>query len=804
MSKELRKHIYFCLSNSPVPDAQAAKSGVISIPMQAFYRSAEESVKKKNLDATDSAPATISLPQLREEAVEYVISLLLARFPYVYSRVRVAALRKTVSTILNTVSLSCHNRVLPMEEVAQAVPPAKPISLVQEKQSIPSMNTVLTDMYARNQDKTVTDSATVEVKPSNPSSNPIPLANECNSTIQPPPVATTSLPDDGDTIPRSPNQLLHRLSEQLSSLKQRKRMRRVERDAAEDTNISSASRRNFQPEIVTGENLADLGALEGILCDIQHLVILPLRHPELLEHLGISPPRGILLHGPPGSGKTKLACAIAGEVGCPFFRVAAPEIVTGMSGESEALLRSLFETAKGHAPCIIFIDEIDAISPKRESSPKEMERRIVAQLGTCMDELNGSHVVVLGATNRIDSLDPMIRRSGRFDREIAIGIPDEAARKKIILAMCKKVRLSENVNFDALAKLTPGFVGADLYAVTVEASLACIARVITTLPVEEVSIERWKIQAEMREQDILFFRCPLRLFLFFLTFLRLSQSFFRFFLSFLSISQRISLSLTSSHYLSLYFSFFSQIQKPYSEAQLSQLFVEHRDFEKAVKRVQPSAKREGFSTIPDVCWEDVGALSFLRKELVERIVLPIKECSLYKYLGLDVPAGVLLYGPPGCGKTLLAKAVANESGANFIAVKGPELLNKYVGESEKAVRLLFQRAHISAPCMIFFDELDSLCSKRGLEGNQTTERVVNQLLTEMDGIQDRKEVYVIAATNRPDIIDPAMLRPGRLDRLLYVPLPTEEGRFDILQTLCRKIPVTDDVDLHSIAASTHG
>eukprot|EP00913_Durusdinium_trenchii_P022340 g20986.t3 len=692
---------------------------------------------------------------------------------------------------------------------------------------------------------------------------------------------------------------------------------------------------SFQPEDRPEERLEDLGGVDDILQDLRQLVVQPLSHPEVFSHLGVQPPTGVLLFGPPGCGKTKIAHAIAGTTGVPFFKIAATEIVSGMSGESEAKIRQLFQAATSAAPSLIFMDEVDAITPKRDSAGREMERRIVAQLLTSLDEIQKSNVIVLAATNRPDALDPALRRAGRFDREIAMGIPDEAARAKILEKMVQGMRLAESLDLKFLAKKTAGFVGADLSALTKEAALGAVERAFKGLA------------ALARDSE--------------------------------------------------------GSDKAYTAEEMSTLAIEAQDFTEALSKVQPSARREGFTTIPDVKWEDVathpkgmqakdtcgvdfyppppikwhptveqhesmideaeqrglwnkqpkptmqkhsrgssdattkigsqdeemhilvkGAMAleppneavrayratafyqsegfeprerrksetyeargrnrpkpeyFLplgaaesptldgfilgsfaevfsakaqrwmlgevtrldlgRSELtveyegrVKTVNLAASELHTYfrkceskvqiageapmaqiqrlgtdvlpptlpsahaVVVGLTVPVGVLLFGPPGCGKTLLAKATANQSGANFIAVKewarkrqGPELLNKYVGESERAVRLVFQRARSSAPCVIFFDELDALVPRRSSEGNGSSERVVNQMLTEMDGVQSRSQVFVIAATNRPDIVDPAMLRPGRLE---------------ILRTHMRKLPLAADVDLSRFAEEAEG
>eukprot|EP00949_MAST-11_sp_MAST-11-sp1_P003703 g3703.t1 len=511
---------------------------------------------------------------------------------------------------------------------------------------------------------------------------------------------------------------------------------------------------------------SDLGGVETVLQDIRELIEYPLTHPEIYTHLGVEPPRGILLHGPPGCGKTLLANAIAGQVQLPYYRISAPEVVSGMSGESEQRIRDLFREAVQEAPSLIFIDEIDAITPKRESAARGMERRIVAQLLTSMDSLTldnteGKPVLVIGATNRPHSLDPALRRAGRFDREICLSVPDSASRMRILQVLAGKMRLAEELDLAEVARLTPGFVGADLAALTKEAAVIAINRVFHVLAEEESQ----NANADEGEADEPSSSSgPAR-----------PRSG--------SLDRRSAVSAALS------------AVEPFTEEQLQakDLCVTMSDFVKAVKKVQPSAKREGFATAPNVTWADVGALEGVRDDLELSIMQPIRHPERFEAVGLQVPAGVLLYGPPGCGKTLLAKAIAHESGANFISVKGPELLDKYVGESEKAVRKVFHRAQMSSPCIIFFDELDALCPRRGSSGSASgvSERVVNQLLTELDGLESRRSVFVIAATNRPDIIDPAMLRPGRLDKLLYVPLPGPADRSSILKTLTRKTPLAE-------------
>ncbi|XP_037366069.1 nuclear valosin-containing protein-like isoform X1 [Talpa occidentalis] len=527
---------------------------------------------------------------------------------------------------------------------------------------------------------------------------------------------------------------------------------------------------------ISNVKFEDVGGNDTTLKEVCKMLI-HMRHPEVYQHLGVVPPRGVLLHGPPGCGKTLLAHAIAGELDLPILKVAATEIVSGVSGESEQKLRELFKQAVSDAPCILFIDEIDAITPKREVASKDMERRIVAQLLTCMDDLNNvvatAQVLVIGATNRPDSLDPALRRAGRFDREISLGIPDEASRERILQTLCRKLRLPETFHFRHLAHLTPGFVGADLMALCREAAMCAVNRVLMKLQEQEKKgpetegLSSGKSQEEMIGTD---HNTKTQV------------------LSIQDELQRLLLLLRN--------------QDPLSEEQLQGLCIELNDFIVALSSVQPSAKREGFVTVPNVTWEDIGALEDIREELTMAILAPVRNPDQFKALGLVTPAGVLLAGPPGCGKTLLAKAVANESGLNFISVKGPELLNMYVGESERAVRQVFQRAKNSAPCVIFFDEVDALCPRRSDRETGASVRVVNQLLTEMDGLETRQQVFIMAATNRPDIIDPAILRPGRLDKTLFVGLPSPAARLAILKTITKngtRPPLNADVNLEAIA-----
>ncbi|KAJ8938351.1 hypothetical protein NQ318_000143 [Aromia moschata] len=483
-------------------------------------------------------------------------------------------------------------------------------------------------------------------------------------------------------------------------------------------------------------------------------MILHIKHPEIYKSLGISPPRGLLLHGPPGCGKTLLANAIAGELDVPLIKVAAPELVAGVSGESEERIRELFAEATKAAPCVLFIDEIDAITPSRQNVQKDMEKRIVAQMLSCLDDLNenGDSVLVIGASNRLDSIDAALRRAGRFDKEISLGIPDVHSRSQILKNFCANLKLTENFDFDTLAGYTPGFVGADLLSLTREAAMVAVNRCFKELQNQRESqeVENQKDQpAEERNNDSMeeinvSFNAT-----------EDAENTEREKDKSESTSARVTQHTTLEELLE-----WLHKDDTFSDSRLCDLCITMSDFEEALKHIQPSAKREGFATVPNTTWDDIGSLRDIREELEMAIVAPVRHAKEFSELGIDIPTGVLLCGPPGCGKTLLAKAIANEAGINFISVKGPELLNMYVGESEKAVRVCFERARNSAPCVIFFDELDALCPKRSDSGEGSACRVVNQMLTEMDGVEGRRGVYLLAASNRPDIIDPAVLRPG--------------------------------------------
>jgi transitional endoplasmic reticulum ATPase len=474
----------------------------------------------------------------------------------------------------------------------------------------------------------------------------------------------------------------------------------------------------------------DIGGLGSAIEQVREMVELPLRHPELFQRLGIDPPKGVILHGPPGTGKTLLARAVANESEANFFSIAGPEIMGSHYGESEQRLRDIFQEASQRAPAIIFIDEIDSIAPKREEARGETERRVVAQLLTLMDGLEPRNVVVIAATNRIDAIDEALRRPGRFDREIVIGVPDQDGRRQILAIHTRGMPLADDVDLDELARTTYGFVGADMSALAREAAMDAVRRVLPQINLRE------GIPAEV----------------------------------------------------------------------LSSLRVCRGDFEGALKRVQPSALREIMIQVPNVTWEDVGGLASVREQLHDGIELPLRHPEAFRRLGIRPAKGFLLFGPPGTGKTLMAKAVARESNANFIATKSSDLLSKWYGESEQQVSRLFARARQVAPTVIFIDEIDSLVPVRGsgLGEPAVTERVVNTILAEMDGLEELQSVVVIGATNRPNLLDPALLRPGRFDELIYVPVPDEPGRLSILRIQTRGMPLGQDVDLAEIARRTKG
>jgi transitional endoplasmic reticulum ATPase len=478
----------------------------------------------------------------------------------------------------------------------------------------------------------------------------------------------------------------------------------------------------------------EIGGLSDEIQRIREMVELPMKHPELFKRLGIDPPRGLILHGPPGTGKTLLAKAVASESEANFIHINGPEIMSKFYGESEQKLRKIFEDAEENAPSIIFIDEIDAIAPKREDVQGEVERRVVAQLLATMDGLKSrGQVVVIAATNRVNAIDPALRRPGRFDREIEIGVPDKTGRLEVLHIHSRGMPLTEEgdlrVDLAALASRTHGFVGADLHALCREAAMKALRRYLPKINLDEEEIP----------QDV-----------------------------------------------------------------LEQLEVTNDDFLGALREIQPTAVREVFIEIPNVRWSDIGGLQEVKDTLIEVVEWPLKRPETFTRLGISPPKGVLIYGPPGAGKTLLARAVATESEANFISVKGPELLSKWVGESEKAVREIFRKARTAAPAIIFFDEIDAIAPTRGRSAGDShvTERVISQLLTEMDGLESMKDVIVLAATNRPELIDRALLRTGRFDRFVYVPAPDKSSRHKIFEIYTKNMPLDEDVVIEKLVEMT--
>ncbi|MHA1304515.1 MAG: CDC48 family AAA ATPase [Candidatus Heimdallarchaeaceae archaeon] len=495
--------------------------------------------------------------------------------------------------------------------------------------------------------------------------------------------------------------------------------------------VSDKPLEDVQTAYVKQISYEDIGGLHDAINRIREMVELPLKHPEIFKRLGVEPPKGVLLHGPPGTGKTLLAKAVANETNANFYNLAGPEIMSKYYGESEKKLRDIFKEAQQNAPSIIFIDEIDSIAPKREEVTGEVERRVVAQLLALMDGLESrGQVIVIGATNRVNAIDQALRRPGRFDREIEIGIPDQEGRLEILLIHTRGMPLNEDVYLNKLAAKTHGFVGADLESLTKEAAMNSLRRILPEINLDEKEIP-------------------------------------------LEILQKID--------------------------------VKMDDFVSALRVVEPSALREVFVEVPDVSWDDIGGLEEIKEEMRRTVEWPLKYKELYAMMKAESPKGVLLYGPPGTGKTLIAKAVAHESESNFISVKGPEVLSKWVGESEKAVREIFRKARQAAPCVIFLDEIDSITPVRGRAMDSgVTERVISQLLTEIDGLEELRGVTIIAATNRPDMVDPALLRPGRFDRLIKVSTPNFEGRKQIFQIHLRNVPLEDNVDIEELARESEG
>jgi transitional endoplasmic reticulum ATPase len=506
---------------------------------------------------------------------------------------------------------------------------------------------------------------------------------------------------------------------------------------ADDTLVEMKEEPVSEAEMVTPTvTYEDIGGLDEELQRVREMIELPLKHTELFERLGIDPPKGVLLFGPPGTGKTLIAKAVASEAGASFFSIQGPEIMSKYYGASEERLRERFDEAEKNAPSVIFIDELDSIAPRREEVSGEVERRVVAQLLTLMDGLSTrGNVIVIAATNREDAIDPALRRGGRFDREIEIGVPDRKGRKEILQIHTRGMPIEgDEKDRDALltklADITYGFVGADLAALAREAAMKALRRYLPEIDLE----------------------------------------------------------------------------KPIPTEVLEKIKVTNEDFKDALKEVEPSAMREVLVEIPRVKWKDVGGLEDVKERLREAVELPLTEPDSFERMGIKPPRGVLLYGPPGCGKTLIAKALANESKANFISIKGPEVISKWVGESEKAIRTIFKKAKQVSPAIIFLDEIDAIAHMRGSRTGDSgvTERVVNQLLTSMDGLESLEGVMVLAATNRPDMIDPALLRAGRFDRLLLIPVPDRDSRLEILKVHTRDMPLRKDVSMKEMAEELEG
>ncbi|MEM2227120.1 MAG: CDC48 family AAA ATPase [Candidatus Bathyarchaeia archaeon] len=500
----------------------------------------------------------------------------------------------------------------------------------------------------------------------------------------------------------------------------------------EATNVQVLSEPTHEKKGIPVITYEDIGGLHDEIQRIREMVELPLRHPELFQKLGIEPPRGVFLYGPPGCGKTLLAKAVANESDANFYVISGPEIMSKFYGESEARLREIFQKAQETAPSIIFIDEMDAIAPKREEVTGEVERRVVAQLLSLMDGIGSrGNIIVIGATNRPNAIDPALRRPGRFDREIEIGVPDKEGRYEILQIHTRNMPLAKDVDLKRLAEITHGYTGADIAALCREAAMKALRRYLP-----EINLEEESIPPEV----------------------------------------------------------------------LDKMEVKMEDFTAAYREITPTAMREVYVEVPNVHWDDIGGLEEAKAELRESVEWPIRNPDSFKRMGIKPPKGVLLFGPPGCGKTLLARAVATESEANFISIKGPEIFSKWVGESEKAIREVFRKGRTAAPAIIFFDELDAIVPKRGMgyADSGATERVISQLLTEMDGIEALENVVVIGATNRPDILDPAVLRPGRFDRLIYVPPPDADNLERILMIHTRKMPLAKDVDLKQLARTMIG
>jgi transitional endoplasmic reticulum ATPase len=553
--------------------------------------------------------------------------------------------------------------------------------------------------------------------------------------------------------------------------------------------------RGFEKVGKAGVTYEDIGGLKEELQKVREIIELPLKYPELFKRLGIEPPKGVLLYGPPGTGKTLIAKAVANEIGASFFTINGPEIMSKFYGESEQRLREIFEEAKQNAPSIIFIDEIDSIAPRREDVTGEVERRVVAQLLTLMDGLEErGQVIVIGATNRIDAVDPALRRPGRFDREIEIGVPDREGRFEILQIHTRNMPLEpkylREFVLEALERIKKNIEDPKVHK-DIEFAIEEVKKLEKEQEIER-TVKSILPQEVLNEVENEIIRAMLK---------RLADQTH----GFVGADIEALCKEAAMKALRRYLPSIDLEAEEIPIEVLESMRVKWEDFLEALKEIEPSAMREVLVEIPKVTWEDVGGLEDVKREIIEAVEWPLKYPEKFKKFGIRPPKGVLLYGPPGTGKTLIAKAVANESEANFISIKGGELLSKWLGESEKAVRKIFRKARQVAPCIIFFDEIDAIAQMRGIdEGSRAVERVLNQLLIEMDGLEELHGVIVIGATNRPDILDPALLRPGRFDRLVYVRPPDKKSRLAIFKIHTRNMPLAEDVDLNELAEMTEG
>jgi len=540
-----------------------------------------------------------------------------------------------------------------------------------------------------------------------------------------------------------------------------------------------------------GVTYEDIGGLKDVIQKVREMIELPLKHPEIFEKLGIEPPKGVLLYGPPGTGKTLLAKAVANEANAHFITINGPEIMSKYYGESEERLREVFKEAEENAPAIIFIDEIDAIAPKREETHGEVEKRVVSQLLTLMDGLKSrGKVIIIGATNRPDAVDPALRRPGRFDRELEVGVPDKAGRKEILQIHTRGMPIEPEFRKGAVIEILNSLRGVERFASVIDQAIESVEKASE----EEVPEVLRKLDGKLYDE------VKARLIDALLE--ELAEVTHGFVGADLAALAREAAMAALRRLIGEGKIDFEAEHIP--KEVLEELRVTRKDFQEALKMVEPSALREVLLEVPNVHWDDIGGLETVKGELREAVEWPLKYPEAFSGLGITPPKGVLLYGPPGTGKTLLAKAVANESEANFIAIKGPEVLSKWVGESEKNIREIFRKARQAAPTVIFIDEIDAIAPHRGTDTNHVTDRLINQLLTEMDGIQENSGVVVIGATNRPDIMDKALLRPGRFDRLILVPAPDEKARLEIFKVHTRNVPLAEDVNLEELAKRTEG